>query len=139
MSDRPNRGDLLAAAEETLRQGVLPALDGSAKYAALMVASAIATARREIETGDAAARRTLDAFADLYGQDNVHRSGADADQRIEALSRDLAQEIRAGAYDATLLGPVFSVLETQVVERLGLSNPRFLTSSGYSQPGAEQE
>ncbi|SDF18758.1 DUF6285 domain-containing protein [Thalassobaculum litoreum] len=137
MSDRPNKGELLAAAEETLRDEVLPALEGSAKYAALMVAAAIATARREIETGHDAARRTLDAYAELYGHDNVHRSGGTADERINALSRDLAHEIRAGTYDADLLGPVFGVLETQVVERLGLSNPRFLTSSGYSQPGAE--
>jgi hypothetical protein len=137
MSDRPNRGELLAAAEQTLRDEILPALEGGARYAALMVASAVATARREIEGGDAAARRTLDAYAELYGQDNVHRSGGNAEARIAALSRDLAREIRAGTYDDALLGPVFAVLETQVVERLGLSNPRFLTSSGYSQPGAE--
>lgn len=137
MSDRPNRGELLAAAEVTMRDAVLPALEGSAKYAALMVAAAIATARRELEAGHDAARRTIDAYADLYGQDNVHISGGTADERIDAMSRDLAREIRRGAYDADLLGPVFTVLETQVVERLGLSNPRFLVSSGYSQPGAE--
>lgn len=137
MSDRPNKGALLAAAEETLRDAVLPALEGRSKYAALMVASAIATVRREIETGHDASRRTLDAYAEIYGQDNVHRSGGDAEERISELSRDLAREIRGGTYDQDLLGPVFAVLETQVVERLGLSNPRFLTSSGYSQPGAE--
>lgn len=137
MSDRPNRGELLAAAEETMRDEVLPALQGSAKYAALMVAAAIATVRREIETGHDASRRTLDAYAELYGQDNVYRSGGNGDERINELSRDLAREIRNGTYDADLLGPVFTVLETQVVERLGLSNPRFLTSSGYSQPGSE--
>ena len=137
MTDRPNRGELLAAAEETLRDAVLPALDGNAKYAALMVAAAMATVRREIETGHAAARRTLDAYAELYGPDNVHRSGGNAEERIRELSRDLAREIRSGTYDHDLLGPVFNVLEAQVVERLGLSNPRFLASSGYSQPGAE--
>ena len=137
MSDRPNRSELLAAAEATMRDEVLPALNGSAKYAALMVAAALATVRREIEDGQDAARRTLDAYAGLYGQDNVHRSGGDAEERIAALSRDLAREIRAGVYDRDLLGPVFTVLETGVVERLGLSNPRFLTSSGYSQPGSE--
>ena len=137
MTDRPNKSELLAAAEETLRNDVLPALEGSPKYAALMVAAAIATARREIETGHDASRRTLDAYAQIYGQDNVHRSGGNAEERTRALSRDLAREIRSGTYDGDLLGPVFTVLETQVVERLGLSNPRFLTSSGYSQPGAE--
>jgi len=138
MTDRPNRDDLLAAAEESLRADVLPALDGSAKYAALMVASAIATARREVALGSAAARRTLDAYAELYGQDNVHRSGADAEDRIAALNRDLAREIRAGAHDDDLLGPVRAVLLTQVIERLTLSNPRFLAASEKSPPVRDQ-
>ncbi len=137
MSDRPNRGDLLAAAEETLREEVLPNLSGPAKYAGAMVAAAIATARREIEGGDDAARRILDAYADLYGQDNVHRSGADAETRIAALSRDLAQQIRSGEHDADLLGPIHTVLTTQVRERLNLSNPRFLAASEYSQPSRD--
>jgi hypothetical protein len=137
MVDRPNRGELLAAAEETLRDAVIPALDGEAKYTALMVAAALATARRELDSGPDCARRTLDAFAELYGEDNVHRSGEIADQRILALSRDLASEIRAGAYDGALLGPVYAVLQTQVVERLRLSNPRFLEASSYSTEPAD--
>lgn len=130
-ADHPNRSDLLAAAEEALRAEVLPHLDGEAKYTGLLVAAALATARRELDTGDAAARRTLDAYALLYGDDNVARSGGDAEQRRDALSRDLAAQIRGGAYDSDLLGPVYTVLETQVVERLRLSNPKFLTTSGY--------
>lgn len=134
MSDRPKRGELLAVAEETLRDEVLPVLEGSAKYAAVMVAAALATVRREIDEGDAVARRTLDAYAELYGQDNVHRSGGDAEQRIDALTRDLARQIRDGAYDADLLGPVLHTLEAQVAERLKLSNPRFLAQREYSSP-----
>ncbi|MCR9070287.1 MAG: DUF6285 domain-containing protein [Alphaproteobacteria bacterium] len=106
MADRPNREELLAAAEETLREAVLPSLDGQAKYAALMVAAALGTVRREIDAGAGSSRRTLDAYAGLYGEDNVHRSGQTVEQRITALSRDLASEIRAGAYDRSLLGPV---------------------------------
>lgn len=131
MADRPNREELLAAAEETLREAVLPSLDGQAKYAALMVAAALGTVRREIAAGAGSSRRTLDAYAGLYGEDNVHRSGQTVEQRITALSRDLASEIRAGAYDRSLLGPVYAVLEVQVVERLRLSNPRFLAGAGY--------
>lgn len=134
MIDRPDRLALLAAAETTLREDVLPGLDGSTRYAALMVASAIAIARREIEAGYEPVRVTLDAFAEFYGQDNVHRSGGDSAERLLALMGDLKQELRDGEYDEVLLGPVHGVLSTFVVERLKRSNPRFLEASEYSQP-----
>lgn len=134
MTDRPGRGELLQAAEDALRDDVLPALEGPARYAGLMVASALATARRELDQGEDAARRILDAYAGFYGEDNVARAGGTATRRIAALNRDLARELRDGSHDATLLGPVSQVLETLVVERLRLSNPRFLEASEYSQP-----
>jgi hypothetical protein len=134
MFDRPDRLDLLLAAETTLLDEVLPSLDGGARYAALMVASAIAIARREVEAGSEPARTVLDAFAELYGQDNVHRAGGDSGERVRSLLSDLAREIRDGEYDDDLLGPVHGVLTTLVVERLKCSNPRFLEASEYSQP-----
>lgn len=126
MIDRPEPTDLLQAAEATLRDDVLPGLEGQARYAVLMAASAIAMARREIGAGHAPSRAVLDAFAELYGQDNVHRAGGDAPERVLALMGDLAREIREGEYDDALLGPVTGVLQTLVVERLKGSNPRFL-------------
>ena len=134
MFDRPDRLDLLAAAETALRDEVLPGLEGGARYTALMVASALAIARRELEAGNEPARLVLDAFAELYGQDNVHRAGGDSSERVKALMVDLAREIRDGGYDDDLLGPIHAVLQTLVVERLKRSNPRFLEASEYSQP-----
>lgn len=134
MFDRPNRLDLLAAAEATLRDEILPALDGNLRYSTLMVAGAIAMARRELEAGNAPARIVLDAFAELYGQDNVHRAGGDSGERVQALMADLARAIRDGEYDEDLLGPVYEVLRTLTVERLKCSNPNFLEVSEYSQP-----
>ncbi|HEY9568442.1 MAG TPA: DUF6285 domain-containing protein [Thalassobaculum sp.] len=134
MLDRPDRVDLLQAAETALRDELLPGLDGAAKYTALMVASAIAMARREIEAGHDPARRVLDAFAEFYGQDNVHRAGTGAGERALALMGDLARELRDGDYDEALLGPVHEVLHTLVVERLKAANPRFLEAREYSQP-----
>lgn len=134
MLDRPDRLDLLRAAETALRDELLPGLDGPAKYTALMVASAVAMARREIEAGHAPVRVVLDAFADFYGQDNVHRAGSDSAERALALMGDLARELREGEHDDALLGPVYDVLHTLVVERLRASNPRFLEVREYSQP-----
>ncbi|MEQ8818196.1 MAG: DUF6285 domain-containing protein [Thalassobaculum sp.] len=134
MFDRPDRLALLGAAETALRDEVLPGLEGGARYTALMVASALAIARRELEAGNEPARVVLDAFAELYGQDNVHRAGGDSGERVKALMADLAREIRDGEYDDDLLGPIHAVLQTLVVERLKRSNPRFLEAREYSQP-----
>lgn len=134
MLDRPDRLDLLRAAEAALTDEVLPALDGPTRYTALMVASALAIARREIEAGNDPARSVLDAFAEFYGQDNVHRAGADSAERAQRLIGDLAREIRDGDYDDALLGPVYAVLRVLVIERLKHSNPRFLEAREYSQP-----
>lgn len=134
MLDRPGRLELLAAAERTLREEVVPELDGTPKYNALMVASAIAMARREMEAGPAPARTVLDAFAEFYGQDNVHRAGSDAPERVASLSEDLARELREGLHDDDLLGPVHKLLLAIVIERLKASNPRFVEAREYSQP-----
>ena len=136
MFDRPNRLELLSNARETLVRDVIPKLDGDEKYACLMVASAIATAVRELESDRSheKVRRVLDAFAELWGQDNVARAGADGEERIRTLNRDLCRDLRDGTYDDALLGPVYTVLLEQAVQRLRLSNPRFLEASEYSQP-----
>lgn len=138
MIDEPNRRDLLEAAHETLRREILPHLDGETKYAGLMVASAIAIVMREIESdrNHESVRRVLDRFAELYGQDNVHNAGADGPDRIRALNRHLVDDIRDGVFDEDPLGPIYEVLLEQAVQRLKLSNPRFLGSSEYSQPSA---
>lgn len=139
MLDEPNRDALLTVAEETLKAEVLPTLDGAAKYAALMVLSAIGTARREVAAGYEPPRHILDAYANLYGQDNVHRAGFDATERIATLNCDLANAIREGEHDEELSepGPAYDVLRTLVIERLKLSNPRFLLESEYSQPSRD--
>jgi len=134
MYDRPNRADLLATAEKTLRDEVLPTLDGPAKYNALMVASAIAMARREVAAGFKPAEEILDAYAEFFGQDNVYRSGLDASERIAALNSDLAKLIREGEFDDDLTGPIHAVLVKLSVAKLKLSNPGFLETAEYAQP-----
>lgn len=137
MLDRPNRDALLAVAEETLRREVLPHLDGPARYNALMVAGAVAMARREIAAGHEPARDILDAYAEFFGQDNVYRSGIDAGERITALNRDLAAAIREGDYDDALTGPVHKLLLRLSAARLRLSNPDFLQTAEYAQPSGD--
>lgn len=138
MFDKPNRAALLEAAHHTLREDILPGLDGERKYAGLMVASAIAMVIREIESDNnhEPVRRVLDHFADLYGQDNVHHAGVDGEQRIRALNQHLVQDIRDGEFDDDPTGPVFALLMEQALRRLSLSNPEFVEANQYSQPSS---
>jgi len=138
MFDKPNRVDLLDAALRTLQAEVLPSLDGDRKYAGLMVASAIATVMREIESDNnhEPVRRVLDRFADLYGQDNVHHAGVDGEERIHSLNRHLVRDIRDGEFDNDPTGPVYALLLEQALQRLSLSNPKFIDASEYSQPSS---
>ncbi len=138
MFDKPNRAELLDAALRTLREEILPDLDGDRKYAGLMVASAIATVIREIESDNnhEPVRRVLDHFADLYGQDNVHHAGVDGEQRIRALNQHLIRDIRDGEFDDDPTGPVYTLLLEQALQRLSLSNPKFIDASEYSQPSS---
>src|SRR3546814_16490266 len=128
MLDRPDRVDLLQTDETALRDELLPGLDGAAKYTALMVASAIAMARREIEAGHDPARRVLDAFAEFYGQANMHRAGTGPGDRALALIGDLAREPRADEYYESLFGPVHEVLPTTLCEPRRAANPRLLSA-----------
>jgi hypothetical protein len=136
MFDKPNRATLLETAHRTLWEDILPSLEGERKLAGLMAASAIAMVIREIESDNShePVRRVLDHFADLYGQDNVHHAGVDGEQRIRTLNQHLVRDIRDGEFDDDPTGPVFSLLMEQALQRLSLSNPKFIEASEYSQP-----
>ena len=136
MFDKPNRSDLLDVALRALREEILPTLEGNQKFAGLMVATAIGTVIREIESGNnhQPVRRVLDHFSNLYGQDNVHHAGVDGEHRIRALNQYLIRDIRRGEFDKDPTGPVFALLMEQAFQRLSLSNPKFLEASEFSQP-----
>lgn len=92
--------DLLAAARETLRQAVMPALAGEQRYQAAMIAQAIAVAERSLTTPAEAGR--IDAAA----------------------RRRLAAEIRAGRHDgAAGAALAVEVLKPDVLTRLAVSGP----------------
>jgi len=136
MYEAPGRKALVETALDAFQQEILPELAGDRKYLGLMIASALSIAVRELEADEDATpvSRVLDAFATLYGEDNVARSGADPQSRLEALNRDLARELREGQYDKDLSGPVHRVLTVIAEEKLKLSNPKFLAAREYSQP-----
>lgn len=91
MRDRPHGADLLAVARRALLNDVAPALTGSPRYVALMVANAIGIASRELEEADRfeGAQRAV-----------LARSSRNHEASTEAAIAELVNSVRTGRFDA---------------------------------------
>ena len=98
--ERPDALDLLATARETLVEAVIPALEGEVRYQALMVASALGLAERELvrarEDDDAGELAMLET---LYGDVDPRREDEDDEARLARLLTRLAADLRSGELD----------------------------------------
>ena len=128
MRDEPDALGLLAVARETLLGELMPLLPAERRYDALLIASAIAAAAREVEAGDAPLREELDGLARLLGLNAAALTPAD----LPDLNARLAAEIRAGAYDRP--GPARAALAAHLravtVRKLRETNPKYLAAEG---------
>ena len=123
MNNLPGGADLLWIARETLLSELLPLTSGDARYALLMVANAIAIAAREAQAGDAPAKSAVARLEKLYGES----PSADAlESRLSEYERRLAQDIRAGAFDAhdDRQRALLTHLRESVLARLRISSPK---------------
>ena len=130
-SDPLDGAALLEAARRALMDDLAPHVPSAQRYALLMADNAMGIAARELEAGEAPARRALAALAAIEG------APAAGDEDVRAALRDaearLATEIRAGRYDA---GPERDALAAWLRERAldatRVSNPRFLARRGFA-------
>lgn len=112
MRDAPSAEALLRQAKRTLLEDLLPDLPETRRYQALMVASAMAMAAREIGAEDRCAEETA-ALSKLV----------DGEPSLESL----AKAIRAGAKDGD--SSVHEFLLRETAARLAISNPKLLAES----------
>ena len=91
MRREPSAQDLLETARALLREAVVPRLQGTARYEALMVANAIAIAARQLAAGDRSVRAAYDRLVALYDAAGL----APVD-----LEWQLARDVRGGVFDA---------------------------------------
>ncbi|HET6520122.1 MAG TPA: DUF6285 domain-containing protein [Geminicoccaceae bacterium] len=128
MRDEPDALGLLAVARETLLGELMPLLPAERRYDALLIASAMAAAAREIEAGGAPLREELDGLARLLDLDPAALTPAD----LPRLNARLAAEIRAGAHDRP--GPARAALAAHLkaatVRKLRETNPKYLAAEG---------
>lgn len=133
MRERPDAADLLAIARQIFFEALLPHVPEDKRYAGLMVANAMAIARREIEAGDEPERRELAALADLYGEAPPPAAGAAALRvALEGYARRLVTEIHASALDtpSPRRQAVRALLLETTLQRLRISNPKHLKAEG---------
>lgn len=125
MSERLNATELLGIARETLLEKILPNLGGELRYDLLMIANAMAIARREFALADCTVKFEIQALSALISVTGDSSCGELQDVRIQ-----LSQQIRAGRFDATdpLRTNLIATLEQVVRRKLAISNPKLLTS-----------
>ena len=123
MFEQPDAAELLAIARKTLLEELLPNLPKEQRYTALMIANAMAIAKREIETGVDELNTELQLFAEHYGDAGVRAAGSEPQQQLAVLNARLAEDIRAHRLgnEASLK----ALLKQQVLARLKISNPKF--------------
>lgn len=128
MQDRPDTLELLAASRAAILDKVAPELKGEARKEALMVANALSIIERELKAADYMRQWELRALHDLLGLQGDMSSGA-PDERLTALSRRLAIQIRSGAFDepGARREQVGQFLREATLGKLRINNPKMLS------------
>lgn len=126
MKCSPEASGLLAIARETFIAQLLPALPENVRYTALMVANAMAIARRDIETGEASARAELRRLRVLFSEASSEPDANQLRGTVADYNRRLVQAIRAGRYDSDNAA-LLEHLRRTIEEKLTISNPKALS------------
>lgn len=101
MRDRPYPQELLAGALVVLERDIAPTLDGSRRFAAILVARAVAVAARAFASGDRTLRAELQRLAALLDRPlNTHCDADELHRQALALNTALVRQIRLGGFDA---------------------------------------
>jgi hypothetical protein len=133
MVEKPDAADLLAIARQTFLESLLPHVPEDKRYAGLMLANAMAIARREIAAGDESCRRELAALVDLYGEAPPPAADAAAvREALEGYAQRLVADIRAGRFDRPEKQRIALrvLLFETTLQRLRINNPKHLKAEG---------
>jgi len=133
MRDRPTVDDLLAAARRSVQEHVLPNLPPAVQREAMMIASALAIARRMATVGEHDGQAGLHSLARLYPTD-VRSCGEDG------LLRRFVNDIRRGNFDAAGARRVdaWRWLWADALARVALVNPHRAAEAAADAPTDER-
>jgi hypothetical protein len=111
----PDAATLLKAAIKYMEEELMPTLGGYHRFKTRVTANAINIVRRELELREAQARAERARLAAILGHDG----------EVEALSRELAERIRAGAI--AIDDPALRAhIRQSLADALAINNPKWL-------------
>jgi uncharacterized protein DUF6285 len=123
--DVPDGAELLTTARRALVDQLLPAIAHEHRYAALMIANAMAIGARELRQGAHAIRREIERLRPFTTQTMPPSDPVDAD--VHALRRGVAAAIREGRFDDEAhASALHAALLGIAVDRLAISNPKVI-------------
>ncbi len=129
MRDAPDVDNLLGTARDSLLANVLPVVGPAHKREVLMIANALAIARRSLAAGEEPLAAELAALRRLYPQAaGDETQGLGLNEALVALNARLVRDIRRGLYDApgAARSAVAALLKESVVQKLRENRPKLL-------------
>ncbi len=125
MNDRPDAAELLEAVGRFLREEVITALDGPARYQARVAANVVAIVARELESEERQLKGEWERLARLLGDPRPLAAGREALRAgIRRWSEELVERIRSGEADqGSWRQAVLAHLEQTVADKLAVARP----------------
>ncbi len=126
MQQQPSALELLEALEVFLRDEVVAALEGGARFRALVAANAAGIVSRELRLGPDAREAECERLHELLGRPGSYRPGTGTDALLARMNCELIERIEAGEADA---GPwrsrLIEHLRATTAAQLEIDNPKF--------------
>lgn len=133
MRDEPGIADLLDGARESLLENILPSVAKERRRDVLMIANALAIARRMSVSGEEPLRAELRALQSIYDLDpDPEPQGQALHDKLHELNTRLTHDIRAGAFDERGAGrdAALALLWSVTVAKLRENRPKMLKAEG---------
>src|SRR5258708_36304950 len=134
MQDRPTAQELVDAVATFLETEIVPTLvDSRLRFRGLIATNVLQIVARELAQENAGRANEWPRLADILGQSSPEAPQSDVVlvAGIAAMTRKLRDGIRSGDFDdPTQVAKALDVAESFVVDKLRVSNPRFLPRLG---------
>ena len=132
MQDKQTTLNLLETVRDVLNHEIFPNLPPNQANTAKMVKSGLNIVLRNLKRGP---RTTINTKRqDTSSNGTPLSKHNNSKSKVEFETQELTTEIRNGKYDDNLLGPILAQLEEQILQRLQVSNPEYLSKTKFSKP-----
>ena len=132
VQDKQTILDLLETVHDVLNHDIFPNVPPNQANTVKMVKSGLNIVIRNLKKGSRTTANTKRQETSSNSPPLSKHNNSKPKVRLE--TQELTTEIRNGKYDDNLLGPILAQLEEQILQRLQVSNPEYLSNTKFSQP-----